>query len=176
MSAKMTETVAYEITGTIGQIELRKYPKMVLATVMDNGDDSGFNLLFSYISGNNHTRTKIPMTAPVITSEKIQMTAPVISDEKSMSFVMPEGKREEDMPIPLDSRVKITTLPPREVAVVQFKGYASKKDVSAAKVRLLEGLKKAGITGAGVPVLMRYNAPWTPGFLRRNEVGIEIIR
>jgi len=172
----MTETVAYEITGKIGQIEFRKYPPMVLATVEDNGDDRGFNVLFAYITGNNQTRTKIPMTAPVITSEKIRMTAPVISDERSMSFVMPEGKREEDIPVPLDQRVKISTLPPREVAVIQFKGNASQEDVNAAKVRLLEGLKKAGITGTGQPVLMRYNAPWTPGFLRRNEVGVEIIR
>jgi SOUL heme-binding protein len=72
--------------------------------------------------------------------------------------------------------VKISTLPPREVAVIQFKGYASQEDVNTAKVRLLEGLKKAGITGTGQPVLMRYNAPWTPGFLRRNEVGVEITR
>jgi len=172
----MTETVAYEITGKIGQIEFRKYPPMVLATVADDGDDRGFNVLFAYITGNNQTRTKIPMTAPVITSEKIRMTAPVISDERSMSFVMPEGKREEDIPVPLDQRVKISTLPPRELAVIQFMGYTSPEDVNAAKVRLLEGLKKAGITGTGQPVLMRYNAPWTPGFLRRNEVGVEIIR
>lgn len=172
----MTEIVAFEITRKIGQIEFRKYPRMILATVADDGDDRGFNVLFAYITGNNQTRTKIPMTAPVITSEKIQMTAPVISDERSMSFVMPEGKREEDIPVPLDQRVKISTLPPREVAVIQFKGYASQEDVDAAKVRLLEGLKKAGIKGTGRPVLMRYNAPWTPGFLRRNEVGVEIIR
>jgi SOUL heme-binding protein len=172
----MTETVAYEITGKIGEIEFRKYPRMVLATVADNGDDRGFYLLFGYITGNNQTKTKIPMTAPVITSEKIPMTSPVISDERSMSFVMPEGKREEDMPVPRDPRVQLATLHPREIAVVTFKGYASQEDVSAAKVRLLEGLKKAGITGTGQPVLMRYNSPWTPGFLRRNEVGIEITR
>ena len=172
----MTDTVAYEITEKIGQIEFRKYPRMVLATVADEGDDRGFNVLFAYITGNNQTRTKIPMTAPVITSEKIPMTAPVISDERSMSFVMPEGKREEDVPVPLDQRVKISTLPPREVAVIQFKGYATQEDVNAAKIRLLEELKKAGITGTGQPVLMRYNAPWTPGFLRRNEVGVQITR
>jgi len=51
----MTETVAYEITGQIGEIEFRKYPHMVLATVESQGNDSGFNLLFSYITGNNTT-------------------------------------------------------------------------------------------------------------------------
>jgi hypothetical protein len=172
----MTQTVSYEITGQIGEIEFRKYPRMVLATVMSPGNDSGFNLLFAYITGKNHAKGQIPMTAPVITSEQIPMTAPVVSDEKSMSFVMPGGKEQQEMPEPLDDRVKISSLPPREIAVIQFKGYAGREDVHEAKSRLLEGLKKAGIASRGQPVLMRYNAPWTPGFLRRNEVGIEITR
>ena len=62
------------------------------------------------------------------------------------------------------------------MAVIRFKGYAGREDVNDVKVRLLEGLQKAGITARGQPVLMRYNPPWTPGFLRRNEVGIEITR
>jgi effector-binding domain-containing protein len=116
------------------------------------------------------------MTAPVITSAQIPMTSPVVSDEQSMSFVMPRGKEKEEMPDPLDHRVKITTLPPREIAVIRFKGYAGREDVHEVKSRLLDGLKKSGIATRGQPVLMRYNAPWTPGFLRRNEVGIEITR
>jgi hypothetical protein len=116
------------------------------------------------------------MTAPVITSAQIPMTSPVVSDEQSMSFVMPGGKEKEEMPDPLDHRVKITSLPPREIAVIRFKGYAGREDVSDVKSRLLEGLKKSGIATQGQPVLMRYNAPWTPGFLRRNEIGIEITR
>jgi hypothetical protein len=172
----MTQTISYEITGQIGEIEFRKYPRLVLATVMSPGNDSGFNLLFSYITGKNRTKRQIQMTAPVITSEKIAMTAPVVSDEKSMSFVMPGGKEQDEIPDPLDERVKITTQNPREMAVIRFKGYAGREDVNDVKSRLLEGLQKAGITARGQPVLMRYNAPWTPGFLRRNEVGIEITR
>jgi len=172
----MTQTISYEITGQIGEIEFRKYPRMVLATVLSLGNDRGFNLLFSYITGKNHTKRQIPMTAPVITSEQILMTTPVVSDERSMSFVMPGGKEPEEIPDPLDERVKITTQPPREMAVIRFKGYAGREDVNEVKARLLEGLKKAGIATLGQAVLMRYNAPWTPGFLRRNEVGVEITR
>jgi hypothetical protein len=172
----MTQTISYEITGQIGEIEFRKYPRLVLATVMSPGNDGGFNLLFSYITGKNHTKRQIQMTAPVITSEQIPMTAPVVSDEKSMSFVMPGGKEQDEIPDPLDERVKITTQNPREMAVIRFKGYAGREDVNDVKSRLLEGLQKSGITARGQPVLMRYNAPWTPGFLRRNEVGIEITR
>jgi|WetSurMetagenome_2_1015567.scaffolds.fasta_scaffold96644_2 hypothetical protein len=172
----MTDTIPYEITGTEGEIEYRHYPAMVLATVDSPGDDNGFNLLFAYISGKNKVRIKIPMTAPVITSEKIPMTSPVLSDAESMSFVMPAGTSREEVPDPQDERVRITAIHEREIAVIRFRGYASRKDVDEAVSRLQEGLKNAGITTVGQPFLMRYNPPWTPGFLRRNEVGIEIRR
>ena len=132
----MTQTISYEITGQIGEIEFRKYPRMVLATVLSPGNDSGFNLLFSYITGKNRTKRQIQMTAPVITSEKIAMTAPVVSDEKSMSFVMPGGKEQDEIPDPLDERVKITTQNPREMAVIRFKGYAGREDVNDVKVTI----------------------------------------
>jgi hypothetical protein len=268
----MTDTIAFEETGQIGEIEFRKYPELVLATVHDPGDDSGFSQLFGYISGRNRIKGKIPMTAPVmtseqipmttpvitseqipmttpvitsekipmttpvitseqipmttpvitseqipmtppvitsekipmttpvitseqipmttpvitsekipmttpvITSEKIPMTAPVVSGEHTMSFVMPAGKTLQEMPEPMDTRVELSTLPPGEIAVIRFRGYARRHDVEAVKTRLLDGLKRAGIATRGRPFLMRYNAPWTPGFLRRNEVGIEVTR
>jgi hypothetical protein len=176
MILTMTETIPYEITGKAGEIEFRKYPSIVLATADSDGNDTGFNLLFAFITGNNHTQHKISMTSPVITSRKIAMTAPVVSDAKSMSFVMPPQKSRDDIPDPLDSRVRITTLPAREVAVIRFKGYARQGEVESAEERLLEGLKKAAIEPVGGPILMRYNPPWTPGFLRRNEVAVEIRR
>jgi len=172
----MTDTVPYEITGRVGDIEIRKYPELVLATADSDGNDSGFNLLFAFITGSNHTQHKMSMTSPVITSSKIAMTAPVVSDAKSMSFVMPPGKRRDDIPDPLDSHVRITTLPIREVAVFRFKGYARQDEVETAEKRLLEVLNKAAIEPVGDSFLMRYNPPWTPGFLRRNEDGIEIKR
>jgi hypothetical protein len=170
------ETIPYSIKGTTGEIEFRQYPELVLATVDNTEDNAGFNLLFAYISGSNKPREKIPMTSPVITSQKIPMTAPVVSDAASMSFVLPAGTTREETPDPLDSRVRIVTIMEREIAVIRFSGYAPPEDVDAATSRLQEGLKNEGIGTAGQPFLMRYDSPWTPGFLRRNEVGIEIKR
>lgn len=184
----MTETTPYEVTGTAGEAELRRYPPMVLATVRDAGDDRGFGLLFKYISGSNRARNTIPMTAPVITSERIPMTAPVITSSSipmtspvisgagTMSFVMPAGRTPDQVPEPTDDRVRIETVPAREVAVIRFSGHAQRQDVEAVAARLHEELGKAGIATRGAPFLMRYNAPYTPGVLRRNEVGIEIER
>lgn len=170
----MTETVPYDVTRTIGEIEVRRYPEIVLASVVEAGDESGFSLLFRYITGNNQVRGRVPMTSPVITSRTIPMTSPVVSDKGSISFVLPTGMRIDDVPDPVDDRIRITTLPPRDVAVVRFSGYAGEEDVHNATRRLLDGLKGAGISTHGQVFLMRYNPPWTPGFLRRNEVAIEV--
>jgi hypothetical protein len=170
------DIIPYTINGNAGEIEFRHYPALVLATVDSSGNDDGFNLLFAFISGNNKARDTIPMTAPVIISQKIPMTTPVLSDETSMSFIMPEGKSRDQIPDPLDNRVKIVTLPEREIAVIRFSGDTPEKEVDATTSRLQEGLKNAGISTAGRAFLMRYDSPWTPGFLRRNEVGIEITR
>lgn len=176
LTQSSAETIPYSIKGTSGEIEFRQYPSLVLATTDNSPNDAGFNLLFAYISGSNKARDKIPMTAPVITSQKIPMTSPVVSNATSMSFVLPAGKTREETPDPLDSRVRIVTLPEREVAVIRFTGYASPQEVDAVTVRLQDGLKKAGIETVGESFLMRYDTPWMPGFLRRNEVGIEIKR
>jgi hypothetical protein len=176
LTQSSAETIPYSIKGTSGEIEFRQYPSLVLATTDNSQNDAGFNLLFAYISGSNKAKDKIPMTAPVITSQKIPMTSPVVSNATSMSFVLPAGKTREETPDPLDSRVRIVTLPEREVAVIRFTGYASPQEVDAVTVRLQDGLKKGGIETVGQPFLMRYDTPWMPGFLRRNEVGIEIKR
>jgi len=176
LSRSSAGTIPYEVTGTSGEIEFRHYPELVLATVDTAEDNAGFSLLFAYISGSNQPREKIPMTAPVITLQKIPMTAPVVSDAASMSFVMPAGSKREDIPDPLDSRVRIVTQPERDIAVIRFSGYAPPEDVNAVTSRLRDGLKNEGIGTTGQSFLMRYDSPWTPGFLRRNEVAIEISR
>jgi hypothetical protein len=50
------------------------YPAVILATGDRNAGDSGFNLLFVFITGSNHTRNRIPMTSPVITSHHMAIT------------------------------------------------------------------------------------------------------
>lgn len=118
----------------------------------------------------------MPMTAPVIRSEKIKMTAPVISDVNSFSFVMPMEYSLGEIPEPLDPHIEVQKIPARKLAVIRFKGYAREKSVNEVKSRLSSVLQKNGIVTVGEPFLMRYNSPWTPGFMRRNEVGIEIIQ
>jgi len=182
----MVDTAPYEVLQKFEDIEIRQYPALIVATVSGAGGDEGFGHLFNYITGNNRTNHKIAMTAPVITSERVEMTtpvmtservdmtAPVLSDSESMSFVMPRKYTMETIPEPLDPRVRIQELPARKVATVRFKGHAREKTVGEETELLLCEVKKAGLSIIGRPFLMRYNSPFTPGFMRRNEVGIEI--
>jgi effector-binding domain-containing protein len=114
------------------------------------------------------------MTAPVITPERIDMTAPVISGGGSMSFIIPSKYTMESVPEPNDDRVRIHELPERRVAVMRFRGWARERSVERQKTTLISVLQENGVETIGEPFLMRYNSPWTPGFMRRNEIGIEI--
>ena len=170
----MVEKPRYEVVGQMDGVEIRLYPRLILATVVGDGGGNPFNLLFQYISGNNSGSSKISMTAPVLTPERIAMTAPVISEGYSMSFVVPSKYTLETVPTPNDERIRIQEVPERRLAVVRFRGWAREKSVEKQKARLISILRENGVETVGEPFLMRYNAPMTPGFMRRNEVGIEI--
>jgi effector-binding domain-containing protein len=171
----MVKKVEYQLLKTIDKVEIRKYPKLLLATVFGLSDNDAFGLLFNYISGSSQSKRKVEMTAPVFTSEKIEMTAPVISSDKKMSFVMPTKFSNDNIPKPNNSQVKIEELPAAELAVIRFKGYAHQKDVNEYKNKLLSVLAKNNFKTDGEPVLMRYNSPFATGFIRRNEVGIKVV-
>ena len=170
----MVETPSYEVVERIDDVEIRLYPKMILATV--SGDAvAPFRALFNYISGDNSGRSKISMTAPVITPERIDMTAPVISGGDSMSFVVPSKYTMESVPLPTDGRVRVHEVPERKLAVIRFRGWARNGSVEKQKARLLSILRENGVETTGAPSLLRYNSPWTPGFMRRNEIAVEVV-
>lgn len=114
------------------------------------------------------------MTSPVITSEKIAMTSPVLSNTESMSFVLPPEYTMETAPEPKDIRVSINEIPEKYVATVRFRGFAWKQSVAKQTQRLLDWLDRNEIKYSGKTFLMQYNPPYTPSFLRRNEIGIKV--
>lgn len=170
----MTQEVPYDLVKKIEDVEIRNYPEVIFAAVEDNSDDSGFGLLFQYISGENKTRSKIAMTAPVMTSEKIAMTAPVVTGKNYMAFALPSFYTKETVPIPTNPTVRIEIHPKKTMAVLRFSGRTVEKRVQKNIQKLIATLKNHTMQTKGEPVLMRYNSPFTPGFLRRNEVAVEI--
>lgn len=175
----MVETAKYEVLKKLERVEIRRYPRIVLAKVGNYETDS-FGLLFRFISGDNKAKEKVKMTAPVVSqdaSQEIKMTSPVLSEfsnEGYMAFVMPSEFSLETTPEPLDNRVKIEELPDRVVAVLRFSGSWSEKNFEAKTKELLDELAKAKIRTRGRVFSMLYNPPFIPGFLRRNEVAIEV--
>ncbi|CAM6082004.1 unnamed protein product [Calypogeia fissa] len=141
---------------------------------------------------------KIAMTAPVVTksseSEAIAMTAPVITmeigsqDEKedeekkkkkvltTMQFILPSKYTMETVPKPTDERVKLREIPKRTVAAITFSGVANESLTQKKLVILRKALQEeeSGYRTIGEHVLARYNDPFTPWFLRTNEVIVPV--
>lgn len=173
----MADSIEYEVVRDWGAVEVRRYPPVVLATVHSSYDDIAFSILFRYITGHNEARGKLAMTSPVISTapgERLAMTSPVMSDSEGFSFVLPPGTEIEKAPRPLDPRVQLSAIPARYVAAIRFGGKAYLRDVWEKEGTLLKVLKEKGVGAVGRPFLMRYNSPFTPGFLRHNEVGVEV--
>jgi hypothetical protein len=174
----MVEKTHYDVVKKMDTVEMRRYPKILLATVKGVPDDEAFGILFDYIAGKNRSSKSIPMTAPVISSEcgseKIPMTVPVVSGRNSFSFVMPSSYSVYTIPEPVDSRMVIEEVPERQVAVITFRGRTGPRTVQKRTEALLEVLSRHRIQPRDEPFLMRYNPPFTPGFLRRNEIGVQI--
>jgi effector-binding domain-containing protein len=168
----MVETIKYEVIQKIGKVEIRSYPKIVLAKV-ENSEANAFDILYQFITGNNRQKTEVKMTTPVL-SQQIAMTSPVLSDTGLLAFVMPAEYTMEMTPEPTDNRVKIIEIPPRKIAALRFSGSWSKSHFEKETDELVEELAKARIQTKGNVFTMLYNPPFMPGFLRRNEVAIEI--
>jgi 1,4-dihydroxy-2-naphthoyl-CoA synthase len=52
----MVEPARYKVLKRIGKIEIRRYPRLVIARV-DGYGDGGFNILFRFITGNNRQKS-----------------------------------------------------------------------------------------------------------------------
>lgn len=176
----------YRVEAKTDDFEIRNYEKVLLAqTLVDSDFDEagnlGFRILANYIFGNNISKTKIDMTAPVIQkpySEKIAMTAPVSQIKTSKGFIvqftMPEEYTVDTLPVPNDPRVEIVQVPVRKVAVYSYSGSWSESKFSKKLTQFKEALLKSNIKTVGEPVFARYNSPFQIWFLRRNEIWMEV--
>jgi len=175
---------AFVIERSADGYEVRRYdPYLVAETQIPPGTEdplgTGFRMLFKYIGGANQISRKIEMTAPVLKdAEKIPMTKPVLRRQEQgmtrVAFVLPPGYTMETAPQPNDSRIRIREIPARRLAVLRFSGYATDSVVEEKRARLVYLLSRDGLRPAGGFVEAYYNPPWTPPFMRRNEVMIDI--
>ena len=163
----------YTVVRETDTYEVRHYKNRTVAEVTFDTGNSGFRVLFGYISGANIGSKKIEMTVPVTQSEKINRTVPVTkpspNGEMTMRFFLPDQYSLENAPKPTDKRVKIIDLPEQYFGVISYSGFASENNFTKHHEELRTALLSDGFVIAGPPVKATFNSPFTPPFLRRNE-------
>ncbi len=170
-STDMTDQQAYEVVRTESDFELRRYPQHVVAEVtvpgsFESAGSAAFRPLVSYIGGRNESNTGLAMTAPVIQQPT--------DDVHVVSFVLPEDVVAGDAPIPTDPKVRVRVVPEELAAVTRFSGRWSESAYANRVLKLSESIRAAGLTVSGPARFARFDPPWTPWFMRRNEVVIPV--
>lgn len=169
----MTEQQPYTVISAHDGFEIRHYPAYVLAQVEVVGDfmsagNKAFSPLVRYISGNNSSADKMAMTAPVL-----QET--VLGNKHTVSFVLPAGVDATSLPVPRDARVRAVPVAAHRAAVRRFGGGWNEKRFKSHGEALLAAVRGAGLATQGDVYFARFDPPWKPAFLKKNEVLVRLI-
>ena len=180
------EEAKYSVIKQQDKLEIRDYEPSIVAEVIVNDDfesasNMAFRTLFNYISGDNTGRKKMAMTSPVSQQaepEKIAMTSPVGQRKAeqgwAVSFMMPASYTMDTIPVPDDPSVVLREVPAHRAAAIRYSGTWSEKSYKKHLAKLLEWMEAEALEAVGEPVWARYNAPFTPWFMRRNEILIPV--
>lgn len=171
LSTSNTESQPYTVVKVEKDFEIRHYPSVSIATIHSSAKtfkdlgNGGFRKLAGYIFGGNEANQQISMTSPVHM---------VISDtESTMSFVMPSGYKEKELPKPNNSAVILSTTQEEYVAAIRFGGFGSDKKIAEQTNILKEALRAQHLNYTGNFTYLGYNPPYQL-FGRRNEVMVRI--
>jgi DNA gyrase inhibitor GyrI len=161
------ESAPYRVLRSDGKVELREYPALtVVETPMAsggrNGSDGSFTRLFRFISGANSGKQKIAMTTPVFMSGG--------TTNSTMAFVLPAKLKTPEVPQPSDGSVTVHELAAGQFAVLRYRGGRNAKNEAESLARLKAWMEPQGLSVLSPPVYGYFDPPWTPPFLRRNEV------
>ncbi len=161
------EQVNYTLMEELGDdVEIRHYDESTLISVDADDSNSAFRILFNYISGKNEQSKKISMTAPVISQQD--------GDIMHMSFILPKDHDSENTPAPMEEGVIVHDVGPRKIATVKFYGYVTNSKIESYRAILEAKLSENGLKPKGDIFMMRYNPPWIPPMIMKNELAVEI--
>ena len=160
------ESAPCQVVRSSGNFAVRDYPALMVAetpmTRIRNDTDGSFMRLFRFITGKNEAKQKIAMTTPVFMSGS--------GANAAMAFVLPAKLPAGKVPKPTDGAVRVQEWPAGRFAVPRFCGGRNPKNEAAALQQLKDWMKAEGLSVLSPPVFAYFDPPWTPGFLRRNEV------
>lgn len=164
------ESAPYRVVRAEGKVQVRDYPALVVvATAMTgsrNGEDGSFMRLFRFITGGNEAKQKIAMTTPVFMSGG--------ETNATMAFVLPAKLKAGEVPRPSDGAVGVRELAAGRFVVLRYSGGRNAKREAESLERLRTWMKAEGLKELSPPVYGYFDPPWTPAFLRRNEVMLRI--
>lgn len=162
------ETLEYELITKEEAFELRKYDDFYIVAYDNQADpniDKGFKTLFNNISSENKENEKISMTTPVI-QEKSEAN-------KKMAFVVPKeyfGR----VPEPTNTHLTVERFKKGVFAAVLFSGKRNEAKEARMKKALDEWLTEKGLEKKSDFMTASYSGPFTPSFLRKNEVWVRV--
>jgi hypothetical protein len=183
--AMAAEQPEYEVLSENPDYEVRRYPALIAATLDVEGEfddigSKGFRVLADYIFGNNRAVGVSTQQADA-PNQKIAMTAPVNMQPHTADtnryryrFFMPREWNLETLPLPNDARVRLEEVPARTIAVRRYSGNWDQDRYREQEQALLGALQRDDKQIIGEPIFAKYNAPFVPTFLRRNEVWVEL--
>lgn len=164
------ESAPYSVVRSEGKFELRDYPQLtVVETTLSGagkGDDGSFRRLFGFISGANEGGQKVSMTTPVFVSGS--------DSNRTMAFVMPAKVQAAGVPEPTEDSVSVREFSSGRFAVLRYSGSRSAKHEAEVLDRLNLWMTREGFKPVSPAVYGYFDPPWTPSFLRRNEVMVQI--
>lgn len=165
------------VAGYIFGGNTKKESIAMTAPVVEKNAVQGTVASLATSSAQNTVQNSV-QSAPSKVSESIAMTAPVMTTLEGESYIiafgMPQSYTLETLPTPNDSRVQIVTIPEKKMAVLRFSWYRTDARVLEKKQELLDALKRDNTSTIGEPQYAGYNAPWTPPWMTRHEVLVEI--
>ncbi len=169
----VTEQQGYHVVATYPGFELRRYDAHVLADVQVGGSfesagNRAFRSLVGYIGGRNRASRRMAMTAPVLQQP--------VGTEHVVSFVMPAQESLDTLPVPTDARVALRPVGEFLAAVVGYTGRWTQSAYQQRLTRLMGDVDAAGFEQEGEARWARFDPPWTPWFMRRNEIVIPVRR
>lgn len=177
------EAPAYEVVRKGAGVELRRYApftvakrKMAVETGETFSSAEGFSSLAGYLFGDNTEGRKMKMTVPV----EISYDREDSDSGPTMAFVLPseDATAAGGPPMPRDASVELAQVPTQLVAVAEFTGLATAREVERQQERLLKALDADGFLVPKVEgqySVLQYNPPYTLPWRRRNEIAIVVI-
>ena len=171
---KFLEQPKYKVIIDKDPFQIRAYEEFLICEIQVNGTQKdalrkGFIPLARFIGGKDREGEKISMTVPVMQKLK---ASPY---DWSVSFFMPSKFNGRSLPKTNNSQIESRTIKATTFATLRFRGNPSYSKLLEKEVELSTILENYGYDAVDESMFAFYNDPLTPGFLRRNEIFIEVI-